>query len=169
MTAETEFFFSTARSVSRIEGLEISHPDFSRTFYLVRNPNPWMPEQPLGHGGGVVRTYQYCPLRLRPMASRGDLDFGVSVDLGDLGEIIPAEIDRIVAASSTGTRPQVIYRAWRSDQLSAPMTGPIKLQVDQITRAREGSTFDAVAPYLNLSKTGSLYTVERFEMLAALR
>ena len=131
MPSETEFFFNSARSVSRIEGLEISHPSFSRTYYLVRNPNPWMSKQALGHGAGAVVEYEYCPLRIRPMASRGDLDFGVSVDLGDLGEILPAELDRIVEASTTNIRPVVIYRAWRSDRLNEPMTGPIRLQADQ--------------------------------------
>lgn len=167
MSLETDFFFNSTRSTSRIEALELSHPAFSRTYYLVRNPNPWMREQVLRHEDGTPITYQFCPLRLRPLASRADLDFGVSVDLGDLGEIVPAEIDRIVASADSRVRPIVKYRAWRSDRLDVPMNGPITLQVAQVTRARAGSTFDAVAPLLNLNKTGEIYSIDRFPMLAS--
>lgn len=162
---EPEFFFCSSRSTSLIEGLEISHPSFSQTRYLVRNPNPWMRVQPLGHGGGIVQEYEYLPLRLRPMESRGDLDYGIGVDLGDLGEIIPEELQRVRNAGTQHIRPTVVYRAWRSDRLNEPMMGPIRLQVDQITRTREGATFDAIAPYLNLTRTGEIYTFERFPML----
>lgn len=168
MPLETDFFFNSTRSTSRIEALEMSHPAFSQTYYLVRNPNPWMRTQVLRHEDGTPVSYQFCPLRLRPLASRADLDFGVSVDLGDLGEIVPAEIDRIVASDFSRVRPVVKYRAWRSDRLDVPMNGPITLQVTQITRAQTGSTFDAVAPLLNLTKTGEIYSVERFPMLAAM-
>lgn len=168
MSLETDFFFNSKRSVSRIEAIALSHPSFSRTYYLVRNPNPWMREQVLRHEDGTPVTYQFCPLRLRPLASRADLDFGVSVDLGDLGEIVPAEVDNVLASVNSRVRPTVVYRAWRSDRLDVPMNGPITLQVAQITRAPEGSTFDAVAPFLNLTKTGEIYSIERFPMLAAM-
>lgn len=160
-----DFFFNTTRAVSMIEGLEISHPSFSRSRFIVRNPNPWMRVQALGHGGGVVQDYEYLPLRLRPMESRGDLDYGIGVDLGDLGEIIPDELRRVKEAGTQHIKPTAIYRAWRSDKLNAPTMGPIKLQVDQVTRTREGATFDAIAPYLNLTRTGETYTLERFPML----
>lgn len=163
--SEPDFFFNSTRATSMIEGLHISHPSFSREYFVVRNPNPWMRVQPLGHGGGVVQEYQYLPLRLRPMESRGDLDFGIGVDLGDLGEIIPDELQRARDAGTHHIRPTAIYRAWRSDRLNEPMEGPIKLQVDQITRTRDGATFDAIAPHLNLTRTGETYSLERFPML----
>ncbi|MGG4580344.1 hypothetical protein ACLPHZ_17860 [Alcaligenaceae bacterium Me47] len=163
--SEHDFFFKARRSVSRIEGLEISHPSFSRSFFLVRNPNPWMKRQALGHGGGVVREYEYLPMRMQPKDTRGDLDFGMRVDLGDLGEIIPSELQRVIDAGTSHIKPTVIYRAWRSDKLSEPMIGPIVLQADEISRTRDGSSFEAVAPYLNLTRTGEAYTVDRFWML----
>lgn len=90
------------------------------------------------------------PARFGP----GDLDYGVSITLGDVGSILPDELDRVLASNDSRVRPVVEYRAWRSDRLWAPMDGPVRLQVDQISRAQEGSTFDAVAPYLNLTRTG---------------
>lgn len=163
--SEAEYFFSASRSVSRIEGLAISHPSFSMDRFIVRNPNPWMQRQVLGHGDGTVQEYEYLPLRLKPKDSRGDLDFGMRVDLGDLGEIIPDELQRVIDAGTSHIRPTVIYRAWRSDKLNAPMIGPIVMQADEITRTRDGASFDAIAPYLNLTRTGEAYTLERFPML----
>ena len=165
MTLETDFFFNSSRAVSRIDGFTISHSSFSRVFYLVRNPNPFRPELPLKHEDGTLHTYQYCPMALKPLASRGDLDYGLSITLGDLGELLPAELDLILAADTNLERPAVVYRSWKSDRLDVPMSGAIRLQVDEITMSRDGSTFEAVAPYLNLTKTGSLYTRERFPML----
>lgn len=164
--SEPDFFFNTAPSVSRIEGIELSHPAFSRTYYLVRNPNPWRPTQWLRHSKEEAPVeYQYCPLAIRPAAARGDLDYGVSITVGDVGEILPEELDRVLTSSLARERPVLVYRAWRSDRLWAPMDGPVRLQVDQISRAQEGSTFDAVAPYLNMTKTGEVYSLGRFEGL----
>ena len=62
-------------------------------------------------------------------------------------------------------KPRVVYRTYRSDDLTRPLFGPIVLEVDSFAFNREGSTFTAKAPSLNINKTGELYRLERFPML----
>lgn len=72
--SEPDFFFNTAPSVSRIEGIWLWHPAFLRTegYYLVRNPNPWRPTQWLRHSKDEQPVeYQYCPMAIRPASARG--------------------------------------------------------------------------------------------------
>lgn len=158
------FFFDSPSSVPPLDTLEISHPAFSRVYRLVRNA-PFGLDAKLEDGTDV--HFEYCPLRIRDSGERSTLDYGLSVDLGDLGEIIPDELERARAADQMRIRPTVKYRVYRGDKLDKPMLGPIRLEAPQISRTREGASFDAVAPSLNLNRTGEFYTVDRFPMLLA--
>lgn len=102
------------------------------------------------------------------MASRADLDYGIGVDLGDLGELIPDEIDLARAAGTLGIKPTVISRVYRSDDLTSPMFGPVRLEAKDISMTRLGATFEAGAPSLNLTRTGERQTTDRFVMLRGL-
>ncbi|MPS30033.1 MAG: DUF1833 domain-containing protein [Alcaligenaceae bacterium] len=155
------FFLDSSRAVIEIPTLEISHPAFSQVFYLVRRPRALVARLETGE----EVTFTALGMRLRRGAARADLAYSLGVDLGDLGEIIPAEVDRARAADQMGVRPVVVYRSYRSDDLSAPMFGPIRLELAQISRTREGSSFDASAPQLNLNRTGEVYSPDRFPML----
>lgn len=109
--------------------------------------------------------YEYYPARVLPVASDGDMVQALSITLGDVGDVIAAEISNLWEANGLGTRPTVTYRGYRSDDLSVPIRGPITLEIQSVTVGAEGSTFEARAPELNASRTGELYTLERFPML----
>lgn len=112
-------------------------------------------------------TYDYYPARVLPIASEDDLVQSLSITLGDVGEVIAAEIGNIWDANGLDTRPTLTYRAYRSDDLSVPIEGSERvLEIAAVSRSREGCSFEARAPELNASRTGELYTVERFPMLA---
>lgn len=162
MPSYAAYFLSSPSSIVYLETLEISHPNFTRTYWIVRNAIGGLQAYV---EGGVLRTFEYYPLRIKPVGSSDDLEQTLQVDLGDLGEIIPAELDAIEAAGNMGTKPAVIYRAFRSDDLSAPLAGPLRLELANISSNREGSSFDAKAPSLNVNRTGELYRIERFPML----
>lgn len=156
------YFLGSKSSVVYVETLEIAHPNFSRTYWVVRNAN----------GGitatletGAAQAFEYYPLRIRPIGASDDLEQVLTVDLGDLGEIIPKELDAIEAAGKMGTKPVVRYRAWRSDDLSAPLVGPYRLEIAELSSNQEGSSFQAKAPSLNVNRTGELYRVDRFPSL----
>ncbi len=112
-----------------------------------------------------VQTFDYYPLRIVATETREDLDFSLQVELGDLGEILPKEIDAISSASGFSTKPIVKYRVYRSDDLTAPLVGPYLMEVDAFNFNREGSNFTAKAPSLNITGTGELYKIDRFTML----
>ncbi len=106
-------------------------------------------------------------LKANDIASEDDLIQSLAITLGDVGEIIAAEIGNVWAANGMNIRPTLTYRAYRSDDVSAPIEGSERvLEIASVTTSKEGATFDARAPEMNASRTGELYTVERFPMLA---
>lgn len=162
MSAYSEFFLGSTRSVVRLELLEISHPAFLGTYRKVRNSR-----QPVTVTleTGASATFDYLPARIRLNGVRDDLDAGISVDFGELGDIIGVEIDRIDLFVLNYVRPKVIYREYRSDDLTQPLSGPFTLEIRKIAQNAEGATFEAAAPRLNDSQTGEIYRLDRFPML----
>lgn len=162
MSAYTSYFLNSASNIVELECLVISHSNFSQTYYIVRNNR-------LGctvtHEDSTVHTYTYAPLSIKRKASLNNLDAGLTVNLGDLGTILPLEIARIKAAGNFIEKPTVQFRLYRSDVLTSPMFGPNNLEVTTLAQKREGAAFDADAPSLNINQTGELYDVVRFDML----
>jgi hypothetical protein len=158
----TEFFLKSKSSVVQLETLEISHPDFTKVYRIVRNAVE-----------GVTVTletlqsasFDYYPLQIENAGVRDDLDQAIKINLGDLGDVLPKELDEVSSNNGFGTKPIVIYRTYRSDDLSRPLFGPVTLEVSSFAFNREGSTFEAKAPSLNINKTGETYKLDRFKML----
>ncbi len=161
MTSYAQFFLNSRSSVVQLETLEISHPNFTKIYRVVRNAVK-----------GVTVTlenetvvFDYYPLRIQNNGSKDDLDQSFTITLGDLGEVLPVELDSVTSAQGYGVKPIVKYRTYRSDDLTRPLFGPVLLEVESFAFNREGSTFTAKAPSLNVNKTGELYKLERFPML----
>ena len=161
MPSYAEFFLDTPSRIVQLDLLEISHPSFSKIYRIVRNKV-----------GGVTATidgyaqpFDYYPLRITGKGERSDLDYGLHIDLGDLGEVVPDEMDRVASDQTFGTRPTVRYWTFRSDDLTAPMFGPVTLKVEQFPMTRMGTSFEAMAPSLNGNRTGEIYLISRFPML----
>jgi hypothetical protein len=160
-----EFFLSSPPSVAQLDCLEISHPDFSQTYRIVRNDEQGVSVTHEGPDGPY--DYDYYPARVLPIAASDDLVQALSVTLGDLGDVIAAEIANVWEANGMNTRPSLTWRAYRSDDLSEPMAGPIVLEIVNVNTTKEGCSFEARAPELNASRTGALYSLEQFPMLRA--
>lgn len=158
----TDFFLNTSSNIVGLQLLEIGHVNFSQTYYIVRNADGGIT---VTHEDATVHTYTYYPLAITPKASLNDLDAGLTIALGDLGLVIPQEIDRVRAAGNFLVKPYLKYRMYRSDILTAPMFGPITLEITNLSQTREGAAFDADAPQLNLNATGELYNLDRFPTL----
>lgn len=154
-----EFFLNGEASVIDLETLEISHPSFARVYYLVRNATAGIT---VTHEDGLEYFHQYFPLRLEHGGAGDDLDYGIEVNLGDLNEIIGPELARVYERDDYLTKPQIIYRSYRSDDLTRPMNGPYRLEVKDISSSAEGSSFRAGAASLNLNQTGRVYSYELF-------
>lgn len=162
MSDYTEFFLNSSRAVVQLQLLEISHPSFSTTYRKVRNARLGVT---VTHEDDDDYDYDYLPMKITPLAVRDDLDTGISVQFGDLGETLPKELDLIHSDDTYDTPPTVKYRTYRSDDLSAPLYGPLTLQIRSVTAGKEGASFEAKAPRLNYGKTGEIYSMRRFPML----
>lgn len=162
MSALTDFFLNSKSRVAQLECLEISHPNFSKTYYVVRNATLGVTVK---HEDGVYHAYEYYPLQIVQNGDADDLDQGFSISLGDLGEIIPDEVDSVRSANGFGTKPTCKYRAYRSDDLDHVLMGPTFLEIKTFSFTREGCTFAATAPKLNVNTTGELYDLTRFDPL----
>ena len=158
-----DFFFGAAPSTSEVQTIEISQPSFSQIWRLQSHYREGLTVR---LETGEEATFIYVPMRLKPLEERADLDFGLTVILGDLGEILPDEIQRARAEGTLRTNPPLVkYRAYRSDNLASPMFGPVSLQAKQIARSEEGAKFNATAPQANVNKTGILYRSDVYPML----
>jgi len=155
----TEFFLNSNINIIAYECIEISHPSFTKIYRLVRNNT-------LGLTVGV-NTYEYCPMKITPISQRDDLDQFIKIELGDLGEIIPIEIDNIFQENSFATLPTVIYNVFKSDNLvlTDPLFGPILLEIKTFTFNKNGCMFEAKAPSLNVQRVGEYYRLDRFPAL----
>lgn len=157
------FFLSSARSVAQLELLEISHPAFSRTYYVVRNKFDGVT---VIHEDSTTHVYEFYPLRITRNGVTDDLDSSLNIDLGDLGDLVAAEADNVRAATNGfSTKPTVKFRVYRSDDLTVPLYGPLTYEVEVFVMTREGVSFTAKAPSLNVVVTGEFYTLSRFPML----
>lgn len=162
MTTYAEFFLNSKTSVVQLETLEISHPNFTKIYRIVRNAVEGVT---LTLENAQVATFDYYPLQIENAGVRDDLDQAIKINLGDLGEVLPKELDEVSSNDGFGIKPIVVYRTYRSDDLSRPLFGPVTLEVSSFAFNREGSTFEAKAPSLNVNKTGELYKLDRFPML----
>lgn len=158
------FFFDSRSDVIQYETLEIYHPNFTKTYRLVRNAVRGLTAT-LETGSSV--TFEYQPLNITKAGSYDSLDNSLKIELGDLGSIIPIEMDAVKAATGFATKPTVKYRVFRSDDLSAPVYGPILYYVSTFNQNSIGCAFEATPPQLNVSKTGTIYSITDFPGLAA--
>ena len=165
MPSYAAFYLNSASSVVLLDTIQITHPNFSQEYDIVRNAT-------LGvtatiEDGVTSKNFVYYPLGIARQGASDDLDQSLQIQLGDLGQIIPQEIDRVRAAGAMKIRPQLIYRSYRSDDLTAPLEGPFLFEVPTLASASQETTIQASAPRLNLNTTGEAYRLDRFSPLGA--
>jgi len=164
------FFLGTSPDIVQIECLEIFHTDFSEVYRVHRNA---------GHGTITVTQvfaiflagdydYTYLPMKITPLGSSTDLDQSIRIQFGDLGEILPQELDNVSAENGFSQKPLVAYRTYRSDDLTQELFGPVVMEIQNITFTKEGATFECRPPVANHARSGELYLTERFPMLEAI-
>ncbi len=164
MSALSDYILNSAPFVVQLQLLEFSHPNFSTTYRIVRNAIAGVT---VTHEGGAGPfTYDYYPLLIKAVGSGDDLDQSIEITLGDLGQILPAELDNVAAANAFTTKPTVAYREYRSDDLTAPIYGPLTFQIDSLAFSKDGAAMKAKAAAFNQGRIGLYYTDENFETLS---
>ena len=129
MSDYTEFFLNSSAAVKGYDLLQISHPNFSQVYYLVRNCRNGVT---VTLETSASQAFQYYPLQMKGLGANNNLDQILSIQLGDLGDTLPTELDAVAAADGFLTKPVVVYRVYRSDDLSVPLYGPINLEIVNI-------------------------------------
>lgn len=162
MSAYDDFFLNSESSIIQLELIEISHPNFSKVYRIVRNSIQGVT---VTLEDSTEETFDYYPLSIKPTGSSTDLDQTLEINLGDLGEVVPFELDLIAASCGFSIKPIINYRTYRSDDLTAPMFGPQLFQINTISFTKDGATISASAPRLNLNQTGEIYGMDRFTMM----
>lgn len=154
-----EFFLNSPARVVLLETVEISHPSFSQVYRIVRNSRFGIDVK---LETGASAHFQYYPIRIIKNGSNGNLDQSFQFTVGDVGDIVHDELARVTADDSYNIKPTVLYRAYRSDDLTAPVHGPVRLEITAIPVTREGFAFNAQPYQANISTTGEIYTLTRF-------
>jgi hypothetical protein len=162
MSRYTDFFLNSGSHVAQLELLEISHPSFSQVYRIVRNKVGGVT---VTLEDGSTQTFDYYPVKITPTTSKNDLDQELTVDFGDLGTVLPQELDAVANDNTWDTKPVMLFRTYRSDDLGAPMLGPIRYEINVVPFKQQGATLQASAASLNQNATGELYTTDRFPML----
>lgn len=163
MPSYSEFFLNRSGAVILLECIEFAHPSFSQTYRFVRNATDGVT---VTHEDAATFNYEYLPLKIDRGNTSDDLDQTINITLGDLGTIFPAELDRIRNGAYFATKPTLKYRVYRDDDLSAPLMSIQLLEVGSMVRDGTGAaTFTAQAAQLNSTKTGEIYSIDRFPMV----
>ena len=155
------FFLNSESRVVEYETLDIYAPGFLERYRIVVNNSLGITAS-IETGEQVF--FRYYPALIELPSESDDLDQVISITLGDVGEIISNELDRIHAQDSFNVKPTVIYRTFRSDYLLTSMKRYV-LEISELHEAFEGSTFEAKPPVINMVKTGEIYSLVRFTAL----
>lgn len=159
------FFLNTTSDIVAVETLEISHPSFSQIYRIVRNVVAgWTAKTE--EAGTPTRTFTYYPCEIAYPSSSDDLEFSLKVTFGDLGEIIPFELDRVISDGLITTKPSLKYRVYQSDNTNAPIWFDVNpLEISGMAFNSKGVTFEASPPVTNYTSIGIRYTVDNFPSL----
>lgn len=161
----TEYFFASRPAAIKYQLLEITHPNFSGPYRVCRNNAPDFDLSVLHEGGLGPFIYTFLPMQIRTMGSAGNMDQELEITFGDLGELLPQQIEFINNANGMQTKPSIVYREYSSIDLTLPIFGPFTLNVNAIAFNKTGAVFTAKPQAFNRGRTGEIYDVGRFPML----
>lgn len=157
-----DFFLNAPPEAIELELFEITHPDFSQAYRYVRNARSGVTVT-LPNEGQVA--FEYRPCRIKRSRESDDILQAVSIDVGDPGDVLATENDRLIATDGYMEKPALRFWSFRSDDLTVPLVGPLRYEVIQISTKGAMASIQAQAPERNASGTGRVYTFADFPML----
>lgn len=172
MSEISEFIFARHPAVVQLQLIELSHPNFSATYRFVRNCPVGVKAMHEDDTG--PHNYAYLPMQIKTLGTTNSLDQQMEITIGDVGKILPTEIGLISDSNGFQTKPELVYREYRSDEITlndgdivliAPMFGPLTLEINALAFNKQGCVFTAKPPQFNRTRTGEIYDVGRFPML----
>lgn len=158
-----KFFLNRKVDVYQLECIELSHPSFLNTYRVVRNDDRGIYVKHKEGSGQFY--YEYLPLTIQRSGMLGDLDQTLTVSVSGLGDILPDEFERVLEGQYADVKPTVNYRLYSSDNLNTPIHYLLGLQLAGVSMNNKAVTFKAESPRLNTSKTGDIFSLDRFSGL----
>jgi len=159
-----EFFLNTSADIVMLETITLYHANLSKVYRLVKNKTDGLVAK---LETGTTVTFDYMPMSISRGGVAQNIDQSISITFGDLGEILPQELDLIAGAGNFDVKPILTYRTYRSDDLEAPIEY-LRLQVESISFNAEGALIEAKTQAMNINGTGEIYNIDRFPMLRGL-
>lgn len=144
----------TAGPTGLLECIEISHSKWPSVLRYVINAS--MPVT-LTHEDGQAFEYTYAPVTISRSADEDTLEQELSFTLGDVGEIVPELIDLIIQ-DEVIELPLVTYRSYYIGHYDVPAWVVRDLELESVTRDKNGTRGDSKAPGLNDSGNGDVYS-----------
>ena len=144
-----------------IQTLEISHPDFTQTYFLTDESE----EVVALDENGVEKTFTPANFEVNLSSIKNDLDQNFEITIADLDNVLDEELERVPLNNDENVT--FIYRAYNSDDFSGVGYGPFKLQVFDVSQTVGAFTTRVGAKQLNWQKTGIIYGYDVFPMLRA--
>lgn len=155
-----EFLASAPQTKYMIEVVSIAHSALTQTYHLWKEPIAGAVVDE--NDNTLITQSTNINIALAGSADNLDQKFTVSIDTTDAENVLRNELDLIPL--NTTEKIILVYRAYLSDDLTEPQAVQ-RLQVESITYNRGVASLSAVAPKLNVTRTGELYTFNRFPML----
>lgn len=109
-TSYSQFFLNSGSNIVQLETIEIYHPYFSKTYFIVRNAISGMTATLEGALGS--QAFIYYPMKITPNGAYNDMDQTLQVAFGDLGQIIPNELDRLTTLPTVPVNTACLLGAW---------------------------------------------------------
>lgn len=143
-----------------VEVIEISHPDIE-PIYLAREPESLTVTL---EDNSIVQT-KGVNMVISRASSEDDLDEKFAFDIEDIYGEAQDILSNIEVNDNTSLN--IIYRLYMASDLTEISIGPYVLQVTNISFTKGRFSMQAESPSLVRSRTGELYTYDRFPMLRA--
>lgn len=159
---EIEHWLRGTHDDVRVECIDIIHPSFTKHYRFARNATKGVR---IKTEDGYWRDYKYLPMSIKPGTSADDLQQSFTIGIGDVGEIMPRELDRLRKGSYPQVRPTVNYRVYLTSDLSEPSLSVRGLEVTDNQQKKEGAVFACKARELNKNSTGITFNYSDFAAL----
>lgn len=120
MSNYSQFFLNSSSKVVQLELLEITHPSFTQVWRIVRNAIAGVT---VTLEDASSKAFVYYPLKITPSGASSDLDQALEIMFGDLGSILPAELDRVTVPVLQTINAGACIGAW-TDNAGALVATP---------------------------------------------
>lgn len=146
----------------RLECIEITHPSFSRSYRFVRNHTDGVRVR---HENGTYYDYDYLPVTIQAGKTADSLEQSFTIGIGDVGEVMPYEIQRLRNGKHAHVRPTLNYRVYLSSDLTTPLNSVLGLEITDNQPQGQGAVFKCKAREVNATATGTKYTLDSYPTL----